>query len=47
MDIPVPVRRDPVAAFAIPKSVTTALPTSSNMMLSGLISRCTMPWLWA
>jgi len=32
MDIPVPVSLPPDAAFAIPKSVTTASPCSSNMM---------------
>jgi len=47
MDIPVPVSRWPLAAFAMPKSVMTEAPCSSNMMLSGLMSRCTMPCLWA
>jgi len=33
-------------ARAIPKSLTTAWP-DSNRMFSGLMSRCTSPWLWA
>ncbi|OLB10890.1 MAG: hypothetical protein AUH07_10285 [Gemmatimonadetes bacterium 13_2_20CM_70_9] len=47
IDMPVPVSLPPVAAFAMPKSVTTAIPCSSNMMLSGLMSRCTIPLLCA
>src|SRR6267378_3673420 len=42
MDIPVPVSFPPEAALAMPKSVTTACPCSSNMMLSGLMSRWTI-----
>src|ERR1051325_7011125 len=33
-------------ARAMPKSATTAVPPDS-MMFSGLMSRCTIPWLWA
>src|SRR5256886_12610213 len=47
MDVPVPVGLPPEGACAIPRSVTTASPCSSNMMLSGLMSRCTMPLLCA
>ena len=37
---------DSLTAFATPKSVTKAWP-SANMMLSGLMSRCTIPCLCA
>ena len=36
-------KRDAEIAFAMPKSVTVALPAESST-LSGLMSRCTMPW---
>ena len=35
------------AALAIPKSVTSACPLLSSKMLSGLMSRWTISWLWA
>jgi hypothetical protein len=35
------------ATLAMPKSVTTALPSSSIRMLAGLISRWTTPERWA
>ena len=35
------------AALAMPKSVTTASPSSSIRMLAGLMSRCTTPARWA
>ena len=34
-------------ARAIPKSVTTALPSASTITFCGLRSRWTMPWRWA
>ncbi len=50
MMVPVCVRCCPppaaLTARAIPKSVTTAVPPDS-MMFSGLMSRCTTPWLCA
>src|SRR5213079_1237917 len=50
MIVPVWVRCRPspaaVTACAMPKSATTAVPPDSKMF-SGLMSRCTTPWLWA
>ncbi len=40
---PTCVRLGSRATLAIPKSVTTALPSSSSRMLAGLMSRCTTP----
>ncbi len=41
------VAADPSKIFAIPKSVTLSKSPASNMMLSGLMSRCSTPWLCA
>ena len=45
--MPVIVRPRFSATLAIPKSVTTDQPSSSIMMLAGLMSRCTIPCRWA
>ncbi len=37
----------PSMALAIPKSITIVRPSWSIMMFDGLMSRCTIPWLWA
>ena len=33
--------------MCLPKSITSAWPDASTMMLAGLRSRCTMPAAWA
>ena len=41
--VPTCVRLGARTTFAMPKSVTMVLPSSSNRMFAGLTSRCTTP----